>query len=231
MAKTKSDKAAKGGKIHSHSKDISSVKDGAVTKSSQTPKAKSQDIAKHVATKHDQASKKEKHGKKAKKEPTPEPSSSESDDEMTSASSASSGSDSEAEISKPNVKVNGAANGHTKVSKKADLNSSDSSEDESEEEPSSEEDSSDDETAPTTAKSGPASAAKAVVEGSSSEDDDSESDEEEKVKGPVDAKALNGALQSVAKPEVRNFALQGLISIEKIAYRVYVGIIRRAIWR
>ncbi|KAK8175520.1 hypothetical protein IWX90DRAFT_373891, partial [Phyllosticta citrichinensis] len=66
------------------SKALSAVKDGRVTKKSQTPKSKSKETAKDVASK----ASKDKKSKKSKKEPTPEPES-DSDEEMDSDSSAS----------------------------------------------------------------------------------------------------------------------------------------------
>lgn len=114
-------------------KPKSSVKHGAITKSSQTPKSKSKQIAKQVALKVEKTTKGDKKSKKSKKEPTPppEPSSSESDEE--SASSVSSDDESEAEVEAPKAaaKSNGVkANGGLKATAKVEaesLESSDSS--------------------------------------------------------------------------------------------------------
>ena len=201
MGKSKSakpDMAIKASK-DSQVKTLSSVKDGAVTKPSQTLKSKSKDLAKQVAAKADKVDKKS----KKVKEPTPESmSESEEDDEEESeesASSQSSGDDSEADVPAPKkeagsngTKLNGAA--------KADSDSEEDSE-------SSE--SSDDEA--TAAKPGLVATAKAVAgakagsgsDEDSEEDSDEESDEEKvEVPGAVDAKKLNGKLEKVASQEV-----------------------------
>jgi nucleolin len=221
MAKTKSEKATKAAKPSKAEqvKAMNSVKGGAITKPSQTPKAKSQEVAKQVAKQV--AVKVEKASKKSKKvkEPTPVPSSDEDDEDnedMDSGSGSSDDSDSEKEakpVSKTNGvvingKANGKANGNAINSTKADLDSSDSSE------------SSDDDevAAPKATKAAPKATPKAIAakedSGSESEDDGDDSDDsddnaasdsesEPKVKGPVDAKALNGALKKVASEEVR----------------------------
>ncbi|KAF1347024.1 hypothetical protein BDV97DRAFT_231390 [Delphinella strobiligena] len=132
------------------------VKEGRVTKTTDTPKAKSKEVAKKAAKVTEKESKK---SKKSKKEPTPEPESesSDSDEEMASGSSDSSDSESEEEA-KPAAKTNGAA-------KKVAVKKEESSDSES--------DSSSEEEKP---------AAKAAVKAESDSDDstDSESDEEEK---------------------------------------------------
>ncbi len=181
-------------------KSLSSVKKGAVTKPSQTPKSKSKEMAKQVAVKADKADKK---SKKTKKEPTII-SSSESDDE--GASNASSASSDEEAPSPKTAKTNGVkANGVAKAAAKAEessesSDSSDSSEDEDEEdEP----------------KPAPAAAAKATVAGAKEEPDSegtsegtsegsSEEDSDEEVEAPValDAKKLNGKLEKVAPKAV-----------------------------
>ena len=80
------------------SKDISSVRNGAIVKLSQTSKSKSKDLAKQVAAKATNGVEGKKASKKAKKEPTPEPSSneseSESDEEASDVSSTDSADDS-----------------------------------------------------------------------------------------------------------------------------------------
>lgn len=132
MGKTKSakpDQAIKSSK-DAQVKSLSSVKHGAVTKPSQTPKAKSKEMAKQVAAKADVGKK----SKKAVKEPTPESDdsivSSEEEDE-SSASSASSDDESDEE---PAPKVNGTkTNGVAKASSSGESESSDSSESSDEE--------------------------------------------------------------------------------------------------
>ena len=216
MAKTKAVQSSNDAQV----KSLSSVKQGAVTKPSQTPKSKSKDIAKAVAVKADKMGKDEKKSKKAKKEPSPELSTSDSeedsiDDEESSESSASSD-ESEAEIpsTKAAVKTNGVkSNGIANVAPKAESEDEDSESSESSA-------SSDDDIKETTAvKSAPAAVAKDTVAGAkeksesedeseedsdedSSEDDEEESDEETPNKGPVDARALNGKLEEVASKEV-----------------------------
>lgn len=110
-------------------KAISSVKGGAITKPSQTPKSKSKEVAKHAAAKADIAAKGDKKSKKFKKEPTPESSTSESESDATSASSASSEdeSESEAEISKPAAKSSETKLNGTRADVKPEAESSDSS--------------------------------------------------------------------------------------------------------
>ncbi|KAK2759015.1 hypothetical protein FQN54_003113 [Arachnomyces sp. PD_36] len=120
MSKTKSSKVEK-----ATNKALGKVKDAGVTKPSQSPKAKSKDIARKVAAKEEKSS------KKKKKEPTPEPSSSESssDEDMESDASSSS-SESESEDEKP---VKKAAKTEAKA-KPADSDSDSSSSSEDEEE-------------------------------------------------------------------------------------------------
>lgn len=219
MAKTKSaqpDKAIKSSK-DAQVKPLSSVKQGAVTKPSQTSKSKSKDIAKQVAVKADRGGKEDKKSKKAKKEPTPEPSPSESEDEEDSSASSASSDDSEVEVPAPKaaaktngVKTNGVAKAVLKVESDDDesgsSDSSASSDDELEES--------------TAAKSAPAAVAKDTAAGAKEEsesdedssEDDEESDEETENKGPVDAKALNGKLEVVASKEVRTTITRLLIS-------------------
>ncbi|MCJ1262721.1 hypothetical protein MMC22_002591 [Lobaria immixta] len=208
MAKSKAaaSKSAKDAQV----KAISSVKEGAITKPSQTPKSKSKEIAKQVAVKADKSSKGDKSTKKSKKEPTPELSVSESENDTsaTSASSASSDDESEPEVeSKPAVASNEIkSNGAVKAAAQDVDESSESS------------DSSDDDQVKSVPKSAPADKKKngTVTRSSDSEGDsdtgsDSEEDsevssegsEDEKdedlaVPGAVDSKALNGALTKVA---------------------------------
>ena len=198
MAKNKSAQAEKAIKTSKDSqvKPLPSVKQGAVTETSQTPKSKSKEMGKQVAVKADNVDKK---FKKAKKEPTPvSESESDTDGEVEgSASSASSDDDSEVEAPIPRqvAKTNGVkTNDAAKVAPESDDESSESSS------------SSEDE--PTVPKSVPAVAAEAVagakVNSESEEDNEDSSEEEsdEEAKGPVNAKALNGKLETVASKEV-----------------------------
>lgn len=175
--KTAAVKAAKDSQV----KAISSVKEGAITKPSQTPKSKSKEIAKQVVVKVGKSAKGEKTTKKSKKEPTPEPSSpeSESDATATSVSSASSEDESESEVeSKPAVVSNGIkSNGAVKPVAAAKKNGTVTRSSESESEGDSDDGSDSEE------------------ESKGSED---ESDEDLAVPGAVDSKALNGALEKVA---------------------------------
>ena len=203
MAKTKAVQPHKDAQV----KSLSSVKQGAVTKPSQTPKSKSKDIAKEVAVKADKLSKEEKKSKKTKKEPSPEPSPSASDeddseDDSDSSASSASSDDSEAEV--PSTKAAAKTNGVGKVAPNAE---SDEEESESSESSASSDDDMEEPSAP---KSAPAAAANYAVAGAKEEseseedsaEDSSEDDEETPNKGPVDAKALNGKLEEVASKEV-----------------------------
>ena len=205
MAKTKADKSVK---ASNPSKDVqvkknSTVKHGAVTKPSQTPKAKSQEIAKQVAVK---AGKHDLKSKKAKKEPTPEPESdseSDSDEEIDSEDSESSESESDEEVDKPVPVANGNINGKTNGVAKAAVNAKDESE-------SSESSASSDEEEESSAlaeeqvspKSVPAVAAQKAVSGESESDEDSDDSEDSDKDAPIDSKALNGALLKVANEKV-----------------------------
>lgn len=183
-------------------KPKSSVKHGAITKSSQTPKSKSKQIAKQVALKVEKTTKGDKKSKKSKKEPTPppEPSSSESDEE--SASSVSSDDESEAEVEAPKAaaKSNGVkANGGLKATAKVEAESLESSDSSASSESS---DSDDDEVdVKTVQKPAPADgntngAAKASSDSEEdSEDTDGSEDSEDEVEAvpKVEAKkVLNG---------------------------------------
>ena len=200
MAKTKSDNGAKAGRSSKAAevKAISSVKEGAVTKPSQTPKAKSQEMAKHVAVKADKVNKESRTGEVVK-EPTPESSSDESSAEeaATSESSESDGSDEDVPKSAivTNGKANGKINGTAKVAAKPASESSDSSS------------SSDAEQAakgvPAAEVSDDSDEDEDDDEDDSDESDESNGDAEPKAKGPVDAKALSGALKKVASEDVR----------------------------
>ena len=176
-------------------KGISSVKSGAVTKPSQTPKAKSKELAKDVAVKADKKS------KKAKKEPTPlsssEMSGSEDEKDLTSDSSASGDDESEVETSKPAKNasaLNGNGNiGAAKPAADSDSESSASSAssgDEDEDEP-----------------SVPVNGAKIAVGDDSSEGSSEESDDEDAVPGAVDHKELEGKLEKIASKEVSQLCM------------------------
>lgn len=232
MAKTKSaqpDKAIKSGK-DAQVKSLSSVKQGAVTKPSQTSKSKTKDIAKQAAVKAEKVGKEEKKSKKAKKDPTPEPSTSESDDEEDSDISASSAS-SESEAEVPAPKVAAKTNGIAKVASKAESEDNDSSSSDSSA-------SSGDEMEDATAvksKSAPAAVAKNTVAGaeedSESEEDsenDEESDEETENKGPVDAKALNGKLEVVASKEVCTMIWTSILAGHLL---IVTGLFGRGVWQ
>ena len=195
MGKSKVAQAGKPAKV-AEVKALSSVKGGAVTKPSQTPKSKSKELAKQVAAKSDEGRKK---SKKSKKEPTPEPSSeseSDSDKEMSSASSADSDDGSEDEAV-PVAKTNGAvSNG---VAKNAGGDTSDSSE------------SSDDEDEPAVA-----GAPQGAISADSSDDDSADDSEDDsgdesdvesgdevaKPNGATDAQVLKGKLGEVATKDV-----------------------------
>jgi len=136
-------------------KSAPAVKEGRVTKVTDTPKSKSKAIAKAAATKVDEKKK----SKKAKKEPTPE-----SESEESSSSEAESESESESESSSEEEKP---------VAKKAaaKAESSDSSDSESDSESESEDE-----------KPAAKAAAKKAESSSDSESDSSESESEEEKK-------------------------------------------------
>ncbi len=198
MAKTKNPKT--GSKVQSEVTPLSKVKNASVTKPSQTPIAKSKQIAKEVASKAVNGKKVDMKTKKA----TPPPSSDEESDEESAESASSeneSESESEAEVEtkKPAAAVNGKANGTSKV-KKGEVDTSDSSDSSSaSDSEASDSDSSDDE--------------KSATE-DSDHSDASESENEvaapvavaakNAVKKTVDAgkAAVNGAAKAVAKATV-----------------------------
>jgi len=198
MAKNKSaqpNKAVKSSK-DSQVKSLSSVKQGAVTKPSQTPKSKSKEVAKQVAMKADKVDKK---SKKAKKEPTPVSSdgSDSENDEDDSAGSVTSDEESEVEAPIPKkattsngIKTNGAAKAAAAADEESD--SSDSSA------------SSEDEDGKPKSVLKASTGAKKEPESDEDSEDSSEgsSDEEDAVDGAVDAKALNGKLAAVAPNDV-----------------------------
>lgn len=196
MAKTKESKTSK---VKSEVKPLSTVKNASVTKPSQTPNAKSKQIAKETATKIN--------GKKVPKpvvkEATP---SSDSDSESEANSESGSGSDdsesesdSEVEVKKTaatNGKVNGKVNGKTNGGAKKEVDTSDSS------------DSSDDDSEASDSDSASEKSAAA------SDSDDSESSKSEDEKPATVVKeiankavsagksAVNGAAKAVAKATV-----------------------------
>ncbi|KAL8820438.1 MAG: hypothetical protein Q9191_007516 [Dirinaria sp. TL-2023a] len=207
MAKTKlSGKDAAKASKDIQVKGISSVKEGAVTKISQTPKAKSKELAKEVATKADNKS------KKAKKEPTPDTSSgsSASSDEESSASSSSSDEEPKVKTAKPGnlngLKTNGAAKASllSKGESSASSDSSEASESSESSESSGSDASSDEEDESRVLLSAPAAKAAeaAAKEESSSEEYSEQSDlDAETVPGAVDSKALQSELAKVASNE------------------------------
>ena len=197
MAKSKEPKA--GSKIKSEVKPLSAVKNASITKPSQTPSAKSKQVAKAVAIKAT-------NGKSVKKAPPP-PSDCESDSDSGSDSASDSNSDSESEVKK----VDTPTNGKGQASKK-EVDSSDSSD--STESSGSESDSESDSDAP---------APKQQAASDSDDSDDSasesgsDSDDEvtpatvakNAVKDTVDTgkNAANGAAKAVTKADVGFIAL------------------------
>ncbi len=198
MSKTKSKGSSK-----PEPQTLTKVKGGAVTKLSQTPKAKSKELAKKVAAKE------ELKPKKKVKEPSPESSSSEEEEsdesvpaseedsekerEASDKSESESESDSESEDEAPISKAKPATDG---VAKAAPQEVSDSSSSSS---------SSDDEEAKPVIKNGVNRAVK-KEDSDDSGDDSDESDESEeekpKKKGPVHAPALKTALGAMADKKV-----------------------------
>lgn len=173
----------------------------------QTPKAKSKELAKEVATKADNKS------KKAKKEPTPDTSSesSASSDEESSASSSSSDEEPKVKTAKPGnlngLKANGAAKASllSKGENSASSDSSEASESSESSESSGSDASSDEEDESRVLESAPAAkAAEAAAkkEESSSEEYSEQSDlDAETIPGAVDSKALQSELAKVASNE------------------------------
>ncbi|ERF73614.1 hypothetical protein EPUS_00867 [Endocarpon pusillum Z07020] len=173
MSKSKT-KSSKGATAPENSV-LNKVKDAAVTKPAQTPKAKSKEIAKQVAAKEE---KKSKH--KKVKEPTPEPES-DSEESASSASDVASESESESEAEAPAKKTttNGDASARAKVAQKDEASDADSDSSES----------SDDEPA----TSGVLGTASAVTEADQESDEDS--DESEVAAAPA---AVNGKSKPAA---------------------------------
>ncbi|KAL9600429.1 MAG: hypothetical protein Q9219_003182 [cf. Caloplaca sp. 3 TL-2023] len=203
MGKSKAAQPTKAAEV----KPLSSVKGSAITKPSQTSKAKSKDLAKQVAVKSGHGDKK---SKKVVKEPTPDLSSDDDSDEdsdeaMSNASSEDSDEESDEEVGVPAVKANGlASNG---VAKAAEADTSESSE-------SSDNDANKSKPVPSTSKaadrdsddeeedsadsSGSSSGAESDVE---SEADSSEDEKADTVPGAADAATLNGKLEKVASEQ------------------------------
>lgn len=191
-------------------KPKSSVKHGAITKSSQTPKSKSKEIAKQVALKVEKATKGDKKSKKPKKEPTPppEPSSSESDEESASSASSDDESEAEVEVPKAAAKSNGVkANVGAKARAKVEAESSESSDSSASSESS---DSDDDEVeAKTVPKPAPAAAntngaAKASSDSEADSDDSEDSEDEVEAVPKVEAKKVLNGKPEKASAEVCN---------------------------
>jgi hypothetical protein len=182
MGKTKEIKT--GSKSKSEVKSLSAVKNASVTKPSQTPNAKSKQIAKETASKVSAKT------KPVKKAPTPS-----SDSESSESESGSdSASETEVKVTKP---VNGKANGKTNGAAKKEVATSESSSEsssssESESESESESDSDEEMEDADSKKPAPAS-------DSDSSDSDSESEEE-----AAPAKKVNGAAKAAAKATVSN---------------------------
>jgi hypothetical protein len=197
MAKTK-EQSKSGNRVKSEVKHLSKVKDAAVTKPSQTPIAKSKQIAKDVASKAVNGKKADKKSKKV----TPPSSDEESDEESTESASSESDSEAEVEAKKPVAATNGKTNGNGVV-KKQEVDSSDSSDSSStSDSEASGSDSSDDE--------------KSAAEDSDDSDDSDASNAESDEAAPVAAvaknvvtktveagkAAVNGAAKAVAKATV-----------------------------
>jgi nucleolin len=187
MSKSKS-KGSKGGAMPDTT-ILTKVKDASVTKSAHTPKAKSKEIAKQVATKSEKRSKHQK-----VKEPTPEPDSDSDSEESASSVSASASeieSESEAEVPTKNCIASGRALANPEA-----VGEDDDSEEASGEDSASSE-SSDDE--PAAHGVLPATTTPAAVNGkskpdadSSDESESSDSDEEgDKKKPAVTKKPIN----------------------------------------
>jgi hypothetical protein len=190
MGKTKEPKT--GSKSKSEVKPLKAVKNSAVTKPSQTPIAKSKQIAQATAAKINGKP------KPTKKAATP----SDSDSSEDSSAESESGSESEVETTKPTV--NGKINGKTNGVAKPEVDSSDSSSESSDSSESEDESDSDEEMNDADSKK-PAAESESDSEASESEEEsDEESDEEA---APVAAakdvkKAVNGTAKAVAKPAV-----------------------------
>ncbi|KAF2869382.1 hypothetical protein BDV95DRAFT_608934 [Massariosphaeria phaeospora] len=182
MSKTKTSKGdvAKLSKKDIKKADKAGVKEGRVTKSAQTPKAKSKEIAKSAASSHGVKEELKKKSKKSKKAPTPEPESDSSESEEDSDGDSSS--EDEEVAPKATPKANGAAK---PVAAKADSDDDSSSASES-----------DEEAAAPKANGAKANGAAKAASDSSSASSDSESDEE-----TVPAKSVkaNGAAKVAAK--------------------------------
>lgn len=192
-------------------KPKSSVKHGAITKSSQTPKSKSKEIAKQVALKVEKTAKGDKKSKKPKKEPTPPPEPSSSESEEESASSASSDDESEVEVEVPKAaaKSNGVkAKDGPKVAAKVEDSDSDSSDSSASSEASgSDDDEVEAKTVPklASADANKNGAAKATIDTEEDSDDSEDSEDEVEAVPKVEIKkVLNGTPQK-ASAEVSSY--------------------------
>lgn len=198
MSKLKHDKKAA---APQPAKSLSAVKDGRVGKSSQTPKAKSKDLAKQVAAKREEQEKKT---KKVIKQPTPEPESDSEDDENDESGSDISDSeesnsdasvsesddesvDEEAAVRADAPKINGAAKADVAMNGDSE---SDASEDDEEEEK---------EAVPAIAGAERGAADDESATDESSEDDEEDSDEDAEIEvAKVDVPKTSGATKAQA---------------------------------
>lgn len=164
-------------------KTLSKVKDAGITKASQSPKAKSKDIARKLIAKEEKAERKNK-----KKAPTPSSSESESDsdEEMENVSASSSESESESEVETKKA-AKGAAKGSKDAAKAKPVESSES---ESESEPDESGSDSDEESAEDKVEK-KAEKASEDSEESESESESSESEDEAPAKAKKLEKAAN----------------------------------------
>jgi hypothetical protein len=209
MSKVKASKTDK--KSKSDVKSLSAVKGASVTKPSQTPAAKSKQIAKDTATKVNG----KKSSKPVVKEASPSSSEADSDSESEDDKSAASGpdsdsSDSETEVAKP--VTNGKTNGHV-AKKEVHDSSSDSSSSSDESESSDGDSDSGSEASDSDSASEQSAAAASDSEDSSSDSDSDEEAAPVKVAKDVTKKAVestkavvNGTAKAVAKATVSPFS-------------------------
>ena len=180
MSKTKQSKTSKKSEVKS---SLSKVKSAAVTKPSQTPVAKSKQIAKETAAKFSGSSQKPE--KVVKKAATPS-----SDEDSSDASD----SESEVETIKPIIKVNGKTNG--KVASESSSGESDSDESDSSNDDSSDADSGDKMVVV------PVAGKDESDSSDSSEDDDEDSDEEAEVEAPPAKAKIDDASAAAKAAEI-----------------------------
>lgn len=190
MAKSKSAQANTAAKLSNNEvKSLSSVRHGAVTKSSQTPKAKSKEMAKQAMKAASKKSKKV-------KEPTPEVDSDDSEESDDDSASSASSDDSESEAEAP--KTNGSkTNGVSKAEPKGEAETSESSasSDESASDSDDSDESEDDMGAAAVSKKIETTAANANNVDSEDESEDDSEDDDGKPNGAVGAKAINGNVE------------------------------------